>query len=191
MYTYVYIYIHILILRIYWTSHLVDPICVSSIVLRVYIYICTQSFNIIYFKLDRKWIIRLELDYPVPTGPSINLTWHCTILNPPVANCNISEAHGSLPIQSGVSGLLQYVAVILDLRSGPKKSKINMIPNSRGWDWCPNVSHHPTIGDLISNYSIWFGGFGDVKPIPNYWDINPNPWIDSPLDFPSRSIFWA
>ena len=19
--------------------------------------------------------------------------------------------------------------------------------------------------------------FGDVKPIPNYWDINPNPWM--------------
>ena len=76
----------------------------------------------------------------------------------------------------------------------------------RGWDWCPNVSHHPTKkgiyyptniwrgytiqqifeGDILSNKylkgiyyptNIWFG---DVKQIPNYWDINPNPWSFGP-----------
>ena len=35
------------------------------------------------------------------------------------------------------------------------------------------VSHHPTIGDIISNRYLVTG---DVKQIPNSRDINPNPW---------------
>ena len=44
----------------------------------------------------------------------------------------------------------------------------------RGWDWCPVVFHISQlyIGDINSNR---YGCFGDVKQIPNYRDINPNP----------------
>ena len=36
------------------------------------------------------------------------------------------------------------------------------------------VSHHPAIGDINPNKYICCG---DVKPIPNSWDINPNPCL--------------
>ena len=35
------------------------------------------------------------------------------------------------------------------IRNGVKRLKA--VAWLRGWDWCPNVSHHPTIGDTISN----------------------------------------
>ena len=44
---------------------------------------------------------------------------------------------------------------------------------------CPNVSRHPTIGDISSPTDFWFG---DVKQIPNSRDINPNP-CQSQIDF--------
>ena len=43
---------------------------------------------------------------------------------------------------------------------------------SRGWFLCPNVSHHPTIGDVSSPRNIWFG---DVKPI-SFLGTFTKPW---------------
>ena len=39
------------------------------------------------------------------------------------------------------------------------------------------VSHHPSIGDIYNFQQIFDDIWsGDVKQIPETWDINPNPW---------------
>ena len=49
-------------------------------------------------------------------------------------------------------------------------------PWKRGWDWCPNVSHHPTIGDVNSNR---YGCFGDV--------LNKFPIVGTSIPSPETS----
>ena len=46
-----------------------------------------------------------------------------------------------------------------------------------------DVSHHPT-GDISSPTDVWFG---DVKPIPNSWDINPKPCVEMSSMVDSRA----
>ena len=55
--------------------------------------------------------------------------------------------------------------------------KVEMASIFRGWDWCPNGSHHPTLGDIIHLQQI----FGKVmwNKSPNSRDINPNALIFS------------
>ena len=36
-----------------------------------------------------------------------------------------------------------------------KAGKSLMDYSARGWDWCPNVSHHPNIGDISSPTDTW------------------------------------
>ena len=43
---------------------------------------------------------------------------------------------------------------------------------SRGWDWCPNVSHHPTIGDIISNRYLKV-----MFKISKKGHLPTNPWL--------------
>ena len=44
-------------------------------------------------------------------------------------------------------------------------------------DKCPNVSHHPIIGDINSNR---YGWFGDVQNAQLKRDINRKPWTNNP-----------